>query len=197
MHSLRPNASPNVRRRRRERNQRRIQHTVPVLSTSCLSVVLVSSRLERSPRESSTRRLCTRKRTFSNNCPPLRSDDRGLGAGRKRSFGTSRTARRTRRWTCGRFCRQDDGITMLSLFTSSNSIKAKLRRRRLDDDRRHFRVETTKTPSSPRGWQTFLRRPLPSRIKPLLTKESSAPLFCQEERRGDFLIICPKKGKKI
>lgn len=36
----------------------------------------------------------------STNCP--RSSGRGLGAGRTRSFGTSRTARRTR-WNCGRF----------------------------------------------------------------------------------------------
>ena len=82
-----------------------IHTTVPVLSTSCLSFVLVSSRLERSPRESSTRRLCTRKRTTSSNtyCP---RSGRGLGAGRTRSFGTSRTARRTR-WNCGRFYERD------------------------------------------------------------------------------------------
>jgi len=105
-----------------------IFNKVPVFSTSCLSCVLVSSRLERSPRGFSTRRLCTRKRT--SNCP---RSDRGLGAGRKRSFGTSRTARRTRR-QCGRFWHFDAVV---------EQSQSRTMMKRFDDDAnndRHFRT---------------------------------------------------------
>ena len=143
-------------------------NTVPVLSTSCLSFVLVSSHLERSPRESSTRRLCTRKRTFSNNCPrPLRSD-RGLGAGRKRSFGTSRTARRTRR-KGGRW-RGDDAVVASRRTKRFDDVNDHRDRRTIDGRRR---TTTTATPT-------------PSRINPEekeTTKETkSVTLLCEERR---------------
>ena len=138
-------------------------NTVPVLSTSCLSFVLVSSRLERSPRESSTRRLRTRKTTSTRP-----RSDRGPGAGRASSFGTSRTARRTRR-KGGRW-RGDDAVVASRRTKRFDDVNDHRDRRTIDGRRRTM---TTATPT-------------PSRINPEekeTTKETkSVTLLCEERR---------------